>query len=312
MESTWDSDTDVPNAEDRMVPYDCDGTYSPDKSSKMGLNGCGNFLKYSMFLFNAIILVAGCGLLGLGIYTRTSQTGITKVSAILGSNLYSILSLALMVTGGVVIVLSFLGCCGAIKEVRCMLVTFFALLLVMFFGLVVGGVLVYAYRGQIGEHTINELYRSLNSSYGMAGKDPVTNAWDFMQKIFGCCGVDGGINSTTSWAYYKENTLWYKNQTGIRRYIPDSCCKTQMSENLTKCTGLDYPKLTPAVGPPVVDITFNDQMFTEGCYTKFFAFLASNARILGGVGVGVAAMMVLGMTFALCLCRRIKDDYYFD
>ncbi|XP_046561871.1 CD82 antigen-like [Haliotis rubra] len=85
-----------------------------------------------------------------------------------------------------------------------------------------------------------------------------------------------------------------------------------MSENLTKCTGLDYPKLSPAVGPPVVDINFNDQMFTEGCYTKFFAFLASNARILGGVGVGVAALMVLGMTFALCLCRRIKDDYYFD
>ena len=32
---------------------------------------------------------------------------------------------------------------------------------------------------------------------------------------FSCCGVYGDINSTTSWAFYR-NTVWYLNQTGER------------------------------------------------------------------------------------------------
>ena len=33
---------------------------------------------------------------------------------------------------------------------------------------------------------------------------------------FSCCGVYGDINSTTSWAFYR-NTVWYFNQTGEQR-----------------------------------------------------------------------------------------------
>ncbi|XP_041348830.1 CD151 antigen-like isoform X2 [Gigantopelta aegis] len=283
-----------------------------DSLSKMGLNNCGNFLKYSIFLFNAIILIAGCGLLGLGIYTRTSQTGLSRVLAILGSHLYSTLSIVVVVTGCIVILLSFLGCCGAIKEVRCMLATFFALLMIIFFGLIIGGILIYAYRDVIGQQTVDGLYRSLNTSYGMPGQEKITDAWDFMQKIFSCCGVVGGVNSTTSWAYYKEYSQWFKNQTGIRRYVPDSCCRNQMADNLTMCTGMALQNIAPVKGPPVTVTTLNDELFMEGCYSVIFTFLADNVQIIGGIAVGVAAAMVLGMTFSMCLCRKIKDDYYFD
>ncbi|XP_050414136.1 tetraspanin-4 isoform X2 [Patella vulgata] len=283
------------------------------QDAKMGLNGCGNFLKYSMFLFNAIILITGCGLLGLGIYTRTSQTGLSRVSSILGSYLYSTLSLVLIITGGVVIVLSFLGCCGALKEVKCMLVSFFALLLLMFLGLIVGGTVVYAFKDQIGEYTIKELYRSLNSSYGLDGQESVTEAWNSMQKIFQCCGVDGDINSTSSWAYYKENTEWFRNQTdNMKRFVPESCCVSQMDLNVTKCQARIEKHIIPAIGPPVFADMENDQLFTEGCYTAFYNFISRNAQIVGGIGVGIGVAMILGMIFAICLCKRIKDDYYFD
>ncbi|ESO99431.1 hypothetical protein LOTGIDRAFT_231077 [Lottia gigantea] len=287
------------------------GLYNLD--DKMGLNGCGNFLKYSMFCFNAIILVAGCGLLGLGIYTETSQTGLTKVSSILGSYLYSTLSLVLIIAGGVVIVLSFLGCCGALKEVKCMLVTFFILLLLMFTGLVIGGTLVYAFKDQIGEYTINELYKSLNTSYGLEGQTSVTEAWDSMQKMLHCCGVDGGINSTTSWAFYKEHTEWFRNQSdNMKRFVPESCCKSHMDLNVTKCQARLDKNIIPAIGPPVYYDMYNDQIFTEGCYTAFYNFIAGNVQILGGVGVGIGLIIVMGMVFSICLCKRIKDDYYFD
>lgn len=43
------------------------------------------------------------------------------LSSLLGENLILTISLALIVTGCVVIIISFLGCCGSIKEVKCML-----------------------------------------------------------------------------------------------------------------------------------------------------------------------------------------------
>lgn len=70
-----------------------------------------------------LLQVAGCGLLGFGVYTHTSSEGVTKIAAILGASLFSTFTIALMICGGVVVVVSFLGCCGAIKEVRCMLGT---------------------------------------------------------------------------------------------------------------------------------------------------------------------------------------------
>ena len=36
---------------------------------------------------------------------------------------------------------------------------------------------------QIGDHILNELYVSLNSSYGVQEHKAVTEAWDFMQKL---------------------------------------------------------------------------------------------------------------------------------
>ena len=79
-------------------------------------NGEITHKKLSFFL-----QIAGCGLMGFGVYTRTNDSRVSRFSSILGSYLYSTLSLALIASGGIVILLSFLGCCGAIKEVRCML-----------------------------------------------------------------------------------------------------------------------------------------------------------------------------------------------
>ncbi|XP_076448599.1 CD151 antigen-like isoform X2 [Babylonia areolata] len=281
---------------------------------KMGLTGCGNFLKYSMFLFNAVILIAGCGLLGFGVYIRTGDSRVSQVSSILSGDLYYTLSHLLIASGGVVILLSFLGCCGAIKEVRCMLGTFFILILLLLLGLMVTGVLAYAYRDQIGEHVLRELYRSLNTTYGLTGHKSVTESWDFLQKVFGCCGVEGGVNSSTSWAFYR-NTVWFHNQTdAYREFVPDSCCRSQVSDNLSRCMGMAVgsTRFIPVQLPPVYPGMENSQLYTEGCYSAFITFLSDNIRVLGGVAGGIALMMIMAMVFSICLCRRIQDDYFFD
>ncbi|KAJ8301088.1 hypothetical protein KUTeg_020075 [Tegillarca granosa] len=252
-----------------------------------GVDGCGKFLKYSMFMFNFVILISGCGLVGFGIYTRTNQLGITSVSSVLGANLVDTLSLILIIVGSIVVLLSFLGCCGAIKEVRCMLVTFFGLLLFMLVGFIVCGILIYAFRGKIEKMTLSRLKESLLTGYGK--DNDVTKAWDSMQHIVNH-PMPGGI-----------------------QYIPESCCKDpENTPNKTKCVGQTVDMLAPKFGPPVRPNSFNDQMYTHGCYTVVEKFFSSNIKILSGLIAVITFLMILGMVFSICLQKRIKDEYYCD
>ncbi|OWF51245.1 leukocyte surface antigen CD53-like [Mizuhopecten yessoensis] len=277
----------------------------------MAVDACGKFLKYSMFTFNIVIVIAGCCLVGFGIYTKTNHVGITRVSSVLGGNLVVTLSLLLIIAGAIVILLSFLGCCGAIKEVRCMLVTFFVLLFLMFVGFVVSAVLVYAFREKIEKYTLEQLRGSLYKNYGF--EPQVTEAWDSMQQIFKCCGVEGDVNSTSSWAFYKTHSAWYFNQTGSIQFVPDSCCADPTSTpNRTVCTGQAFSNIAPVFGPPVPPGKANNQMYDKGCYTKLESFLMGNIKILLGVLSVIAFIMILGMVFSVCLCRRIQDDLYCD
>ncbi|XP_012938745.1 CD82 antigen [Aplysia californica] len=154
---------------------------------------------------------------------------------------------------------------------------------------------------------------SLNSSYGQESQQEVTDAWDIMQSFFDCCGVVGGVNSTTSWAYYKYYTAWFYNQTEPKEYVPDSCCRNAFGLNRTRCVGAyGFDHMIPHLGPPVGATQENDNLFTEGCYTAVIDFLAENVRIFAGLAAGVGVLMIMGMVFAICLCRRIKDDFLFD
>ncbi|XP_033745141.1 leukocyte surface antigen CD53-like [Pecten maximus] len=277
----------------------------------MAVDGCGKFLKYSMFLFNIVIVIAGCCLVGFGVYTKTNHVGITRVSSVLGGNLVVTLSLLLIIAGAIVILLSFLGCCGAIKEVRCMLVTFFVLLFMMFVGFVVSAVLVYAFREKIEEYTLKHLRGSLLTDYGI--EPEVTEAWDSMQQIFKCCGVEGDVNSSSSWAFYKLQSAWYQNQQIPIQYVPDSCCTDPTSTpNRTMCVGHAL-YIAPTYGPPVPPEKANDQLYGKGCYTQLEGFLLRNVKILLGVLSGIAFVMILGMVFSICLYRRIQPtDFYCD
>ncbi|PVD25329.1 hypothetical protein C0Q70_15829 [Pomacea canaliculata] len=309
------------------------------KTYKMGLTRCGNFLKYSMFLFNAVILIAGCGLLGFGVYTRTNDSRVARFSSIVGSYLYSTLSLLLIIRrrGGHPLVLPRLLRGHQRSPVHAGIVL---LLAAAHADWLLGRRDPHLCLPESGDYVMKELYTSLNSSYGRADRKEVTETWDFMQKVvsiklwfpqnsgteafhctcvsrvssFSCCGVYGDVNSSTSWAFYRT-TLWFLNQTetSMKKYVPDSCCLSMMGDNLTRCVGgMGYEHIAPARGPPVYPAIENGIMFTEGCYSAFIAFLSDNIKVVGGVCVGVAVLMVLAMTFALCLCRRIKDDYLFD
>merc|ERR1712212_61881 len=104
-----------------------------------------------MFAFNGIIFLAGAAILGVGIWVKVDS------SSILGfidqiedapSEINQILNVGylLIAVGAVLLIIGFLGCCGAIKESRCMLLMFFVIVLVVFIAEVAGAVIVLVFK----------------------------------------------------------------------------------------------------------------------------------------------------------------------
>ncbi|KAG9349980.1 hypothetical protein JZ751_026333 [Albula glossodonta] len=85
-------------------------------------------VKYLMFVFNLIFWLGGCGLFGVGVWLSFTQSEFSSLPLSFPS-----LSAAnlLLVAGGVTMITGFLGCLGALKEQRCLLMTFFVILLVL-------------------------------------------------------------------------------------------------------------------------------------------------------------------------------------
>ncbi|XP_052365995.1 tetraspanin-8-like [Oncorhynchus keta] len=93
-------------------------------------------IKKSLFLFILLFWIGGCAILGVSIYLKIMDEAVPFVDL-------------LIAVGVIIMVLGFLGCCGAIKENRCMLILFFIGLLHMFILLFIVGIL-----GAVGEKNV--------------------------------------------------------------------------------------------------------------------------------------------------------------
>ncbi|KAF3696222.1 Leukocyte surface antigen CD53 Cell surface glycoprotein CD53 Tetraspanin-25 [Channa argus] len=163
--------------------------------------GCLKCLKYTMCIANFLCFMCGVGVLGFGVYMTISF----KIAALTPSLAQFSISNILLITGIVITCVSFLGFLGALKENRCLLLTFFLLLFfLMLVELTIACVLL-VYEKDIGDWVSKDLTTGLESAKGSTrNSTELLNDWDLLQKTLDCCGV-------------KNYTDWGKN-------VPASCC----------------------------------------------------------------------------------------
>ncbi|XP_067855538.1 tetraspanin-8-like [Heptranchias perlo] len=149
--------------------------------------GVNNCIKYSMFLFNFLFWLCGSIILGVSIWLHVSKDA-TKITGVNLSEFYSALNL-LITVGSIIMVLGFLGCCGAIKESKCMLLLFFIGLLLILALQITAGILGAVYKSQV-ESMINDTFQELLP----LSKQPNNIIKDIedMQQRMECCGVLNG------------------------------------------------------------------------------------------------------------------------
>ncbi|XP_025784024.1 CD82 antigen [Puma concolor] len=114
-------------------------------------SACIKVTKYFLFLFNLLFFILGAVILGFGVWILADRSSFISVLQTSSSSLKVGASVFIGV-GAVTMFMGFLGCIGAIKEVRCLLGLYFAFLLLILIAQVTAGALFYFNMGQ-GEGT---------------------------------------------------------------------------------------------------------------------------------------------------------------
>uniref|UniRef100_F6TGB4 Tetraspanin n=2 Tax=Monodelphis domestica TaxID=13616 RepID=F6TGB4_MONDO len=239
---------------------------------KMGV--VSGFIKYSMFVFNFIFWVCGSIILGIAIYARTSKIGqeIIRGEAS-GMNTRTAANL-LIAVGTIIMVLGFLGCCGALKENRCMLLLFFVGLLVIVIIQIVVGVVGLSFKTKI-EKAFKKSFE--HEVMTLSKDDPQSQTFqknlEKMQEKFKCCGLIRGAAD------------WGKN---FNKYGGSCECTSSV---LNDC--VDYP---------------GKHVYRESCGQHIINYLKKNMVIVAGVAFGVAVIEILGLIFSYVLWRQIGPN----
>ncbi|XP_024868470.1 23 kDa integral membrane protein-like [Temnothorax curvispinosus] len=151
--------------------------------------GCGmGVIKYLLFIFNFIFVLCGLAILVLGVLAQVGNSDYSDHLGDISSNV-TVPAVTFIVIGCIIFVIAFLGCCGAIRESHCMIVTFACLLLVILIVQVAIAIFAFVVAKNSGDYSWKDRYA--NDVFSKYGKGEETEIVDTIQSWLQCCGVEG-------------------------------------------------------------------------------------------------------------------------
>ncbi|CAH8823990.1 unnamed protein product [Trichobilharzia szidati] len=139
-------------------------------------------LKSCVFILNIICLLCSLALIGAGAYVEV------KFSQY-GANLHKVWQaapIAIIVVGVIILVVSFLGCCGAIKENVCMLYMYAFFLIVLLIAELAAAIVAVVYKDKIDAEVDTLMTGALDQE-----TEEIREFMDLVQSSFHCCGAKG-------------------------------------------------------------------------------------------------------------------------
>jgi len=224
------------------------------------MEGCmGKSFKFVLVAINALILLMGLILLGIGIFAYTDgqdfnqlvDAAMKTIDSDFTIGLYGGTALLIIAISCIIVIVSFFGCCGAWKENRCLLFFNYVSILLLFIGVVAGATIAFTQSIDIIRNPMMDSLKSYDDN------KEVKESWDSIQEQLKCCGV----NNYSDWSMVQH----------LQGKVPVSCCTDQ--------TDVDQCQQSP-------DRFLYD---TEGCFTLLKETLESNKT---NIGIGTATIVV--------------------
>ncbi|MBN3317629.1 CD9 protein, partial [Atractosteus spatula] len=161
----------------------------PKKAVMKGGMQC---VKYLMFAFNFLFWLAGTAVLAIGLWLRfDSRTkGIFEVDS--NPSTFFTGVYILIGAGALMMIVGFLGCCGAIQESPCMLGLFFFFLLVIFAVEIAAGIWGLSNKDKVVTD-IEDFYKETYNNYVKTKQEALKETLRAFHFGLDCCGMGGAL-----------------------------------------------------------------------------------------------------------------------
>ncbi|KAM5224265.1 CD82 antigen isoform 2-T2 [Hipposideros larvatus] len=265
------------------------------QTSTMG-SACIKVTKYFLFLFNLLFFILGAVILGFGVWILADRRSFIFVLQTSSSSV-TVGAYVFIGVGAVTMLMGFLGCIGAVNEVRCLLGLYFAFLLLILIAQVAAGALFYFNMDKVKQE-MGSIVLKIIKNYKDGQEDSLQDGWDYVQAQGKCCGWVSFYNWTENAALMNHTDVTY----------PCSCDKNEKDDGLLLRTG--FCNATDGNRTESYNSPKDWPVYQEGCMEKVQKWLQDNLGVILGVCVGVAVIELLGMVLSICLCRHIHSEDY--
>lgn len=143
-----------------------------------------------------------------------------EIEAVFPENNPTILPITIVVLGSIVFIISFFGCCGAIRENQCMVSTYAFFLLVIIVLQIVLAVFAFMYTSDLAQAAYDGFTKLFNQAQG---SNEALIAVESIQRNLQCCGSTG----PGAWgANIPDSCCQQGNQCTISNSFPTGCSST--------------------------------------------------------------------------------------
>jgi len=206
------------------------------------------------------------------------------------------MAIGVIVIGFFIFLIAFLGCCGAILESYCILLSFGVVVTIILAVELAFAGLAFAFKADLRDGAEHGLRDAL-TRYNFTDPDAkYTRLIDDLQWNVKCCGV----NNASDW--------------GDR--IPLSCCPHEFNAT---CTLPVQPSTRSPIrgfnndvdnfGQPSTASPETSPIYERGCVDAVVEAFSNSLGPVGGVCLAVALFQLIGILFAFCLGRAVKREY---
>ncbi|XP_010144829.1 PREDICTED: tetraspanin-1 [Eurypyga helias] len=217
--------------------------------------------------------LGGGTLLGVGIWVTVDGQSFLDIFGALSSSVLQVVNVSyfLIVIGAILMVIGFLGCCGAQKESKCLLMMFFSVVLIIFIAEIAAAVVALVYTGLAETLLTAVVTPLLKEKFG--ADESLTRIWNVTMTEVHCCGLNNYTDFTDS-PWHKEKGTY-----------PEPCCK-----NLKPCNS-----------------TLAAQSEVKGCFNQILEDIKTNAGVVGGVAAGIAALEIAAMAVSMYIYCKLDQ-----
>jgi len=289
------------------------------------LEGCDRFLKYIFFFFTFVLFLLGLLSIGIGAWASLDKS----FDDIVGDNIPGLdthalkqAAVLLIIVGVGIMLVGFLGCCGAMKENQCFLALFSICLFLIFCLMITGAVLAGSYQSilqKLVDVGLGDLKTKFNAT------DPA-DPLNVIQRKFHCCE----FNSSEARGIPSCNPPTEAPTTAPATNVPTAAPTMAPTAAPTKAptaASTQAPTAAPTQAPtaaptqaPTVASGRRKRAAGDGQYNKKCAAAVMDELVsvlndykfrIAGIGIASAIIVVLGMIVSMALCCKIKrgKDY---